>query len=167
MESGAPSYCVYTPGNHRPSRPPLRRAAPEEARSGFPFLIAMAALVLAAAVGAVARFSPQDLRLEGGAKHPAATTTVSSATILDAKPADPAATAPSAPIPPTTFTTIGDPTAAPTTTSAHHEKPTHHPRSSGLPATRGSASAATSASAAPAIPDNPYSQPSPPEAYGF
>lgn len=38
----------------------MRRAAPER-RSGIPFLIAMASLVLAAGLGAVARFSPEDL----------------------------------------------------------------------------------------------------------
>lgn len=158
MDSGSTSYCVYSPGNISPSRPPLRRAAPEQARSGFPFLIGMAALVLAVGVGSVARFCPQDLRFDSGGKYPA-------------KPTEPATTAPAqvaAPpvIMPTTFTTLGSPAEAapaPAPPAPAKKKNARTTRRATTPASSSSAAA----SATPALPDNPYPQASPPETYGF
>src|SRR5687768_673260 len=109
MESGSTSYCVYAPGNMSPSRPPLRRAAPEQARSGFPFLIGMAALVLAVGIGSVARFCPQDLRFESGGKHPAKSTPSPTPAAAPAAEAAPVIT-------PMTFTTVG--AAVPTVITA-------------------------------------------------
>ena len=173
MESGSTSYCVYAPGNMSPSRPPLRRAAPEHARSGWAFLIGMAALVMAVGIGSVARFCPQDLRFESGGKHPAKSTTTTAAAIT----ADPK-TAESAPvITPTTFTTVGAPAAAaaPTVIVASTTAPTTAPttttakKTRTTPRARGAASSAPagSASASPALPDNPYPEASSPDTYGF
>lgn len=155
MERGSTSYCVYTPGNSSPSRPPLRRAAPEQARSGFPFLIGMAALVLAVGVASVARFCPQDLRFESGGRHPAKS--------IAEEPTPVPATTATPVIGPTTFTTVG---AADVPPLPAKKKTAHAPRS-GLPAVRGSTAPTPSASAAPALPENPYAEPSDPEAYGF
>jgi hypothetical protein len=162
MESASTTYCVYAPGNMSPSRPPLRRAAPEHARSGFPFLIGMAALVLAAAIGSVAKFCPQDLRFESGGKHPA-----KSVPTTAAAPIAPAVTATASVITPISFTTVGDPsTSAPVPTTAK-KKPARVTRSGARPTPSASASAAASASASPALPENPYPEASPPETYGF
>jgi hypothetical protein len=171
MESGSTSYCVYGPGNMSPSRPPLRRAAPEHARSGFPFLIGMAALVLAAAIGSVAKFCPQDLRFESG-KHPAKSTTTTAATITaDAKTsAPPSTTTTPSVITPTSFTTIGDPAGAPPVPTTAKKKPARVTRSgarSTSPTGSASAAASAGASAGPALPENPYPEASPPETYGF
>lgn len=178
MESGSTSYCVYAPGNISPSRPPLRRAAPEHARSGFPFLIGMAALVLAVGIGSVARFCPQDLRFESGGKHPAkGTTTTTAAIVADGQPLAPAAVGPV--ITPVTFTTIGAPAPAPTivttppvpaaaaapVTTTARKKPSHAPRTRA--GTAPSASASGAAGAGPALPENPYPEASPPDTYGF
>lgn len=172
MESGSTSYCVYVPGSPSPSRPPLRRAAPEHARSGFPFLIGMAALVLAVGIGSVARFCPQDLRFETGGRHPAKGTPTSAAAITaDANSVGPASAAPV--ITPTAFTTVGSPATMPTvttvstTTASTTPKKKSARRSAVTPVASASAAAASSANAAPALPENPYPQASPPETYGF
>lgn len=176
MESGSTSYSVYPPGITNPTRPPLRRAAPEHARSGFPFLIGMAALVLAAAIGSVAKFCPQDLRFESGGRHPAKTSAASptapSAPAIANEEAPPTPAPTVAIITPTSFTTVSAPAEHPPT--ANKRKTGHATRGGGLPVTRGSTTASppSSASTAPssspaALPDNPYAQPSSPDTYGF
>src|SRR5437868_4790603 len=108
MESGAHSYSFYPPGIARPSRPPLRQHTPDEVSSGFPFLIGMAAIVLAASVGAVAKFCPQDLRLEHTRSH------VAAPTMIAPPPASAAEPAPTQVITPMALTAVeAPPTAEP------------------------------------------------------